>query len=189
MLPNKLQHGDTLDSLLQKYNEMVDYLRETRLVAGPGMRINRHPAGTTIESTATATGAAPAAPSDNTHPFDMELINRGSDENPDYYVRIFNSALPDSPYAGVAHVGSYTINVPVVEIPVTTDDFFYVSFVVSYNGAIRPAPFDIYFEAFPTRYYPPDSSTTYRKIIASGKLPNEIRSNQTAMIEVIGRWV
>lgn len=62
MFPNKLQHDDTLASLLQKYNEMVDYLREIRLVPGSGIRINKHSAGTTIESTATATGGVSIPP-------------------------------------------------------------------------------------------------------------------------------
>ena len=57
MIPPKLRHGDNLANLFEKFNTVIDYLREIRLVAGNGIRINRLPAGTTIESTATATGA------------------------------------------------------------------------------------------------------------------------------------
>lgn len=57
-IPDKLKHGDNLGNLFEKFNSVIDYLREIRLVAGNGIRINRLAAGTTIESTATASGAA-----------------------------------------------------------------------------------------------------------------------------------
>lgn len=64
-LPLKLRHGDTLATLYDKFNAVVDYLTRTRIVAGSGIRVSQLPAGQTIESTATAAGgsatAAPAA--------------------------------------------------------------------------------------------------------------------------------
>lgn len=62
MLPNKLQHGDSTARLFDLWNQLIDYLREIRLVAGNGIRINRLPAGTTIESTATAAAGAVSVP-------------------------------------------------------------------------------------------------------------------------------
>ena len=62
MLPNKLQHGDSIARLFDLWNQLIDYLQATRLVAGHGIRINKHPAGTTIESTATATGSGAIPP-------------------------------------------------------------------------------------------------------------------------------
>lgn len=109
MLPNKLQHGDTLANLLQKYNEMVDYLRETRLVAGPGMRINRLPAGTTIESTATATRGGVSAPAgDKGGPFAVEIAELGNPSGP--RVVLCNSDSR-SGIAGVVRVGSHLATV------------------------------------------------------------------------------
>ena len=67
MLPNKLQHGDNLANLFEKFNTVIDYLREIRLVAGNGIRINRLPAGTTIESTAAASGSPPSPPESRWH--------------------------------------------------------------------------------------------------------------------------
>ena len=56
MIPPKLRHNDNLGNLFEKFNAVIDYLREIRLIAGNGIRLNRLPAGTTIESTATAEG-------------------------------------------------------------------------------------------------------------------------------------
>ena len=186
MLPNKLQHGDTLASLLQKYNEMVDYLRETRLVAGPGMRINRLPSGTTIESIENASGGTPSAPPQG-HPFDAQIINKGTEENPQYYVRIYNSDLPDSPYAGIVNVGDWEREVPVTELAVNTENGFFIDLTVSYTGN-ENSPFTA---ALSLRQYGTSVSsgdTTYVAVIAEGKLPN-IASRITSDITVTGRWI
>ena len=95
MIPPKLTHGDNLANLFEKFNRVIDYLHEIRLVAGNGIRLNRLSAGTTIESTATASGGTSSAPPPG-HPFDARIINKGTGENPDYYVRIYDSTLPDS---------------------------------------------------------------------------------------------
>ena len=186
MFPPKLTHGDNLANLLEKYNRMIDYLRETRLVAGPGMRINRLPAGTTIESTATAVGSAASAPDEgNPHPFDMEIINKGTAESPSYYVRIFNSAYPDSAYAGVVSIGHSSINVPVTEIQVSIDGYFFVDIVVNYTNNA----YGITFQVRPLEQSPQDGyTTTYRKTIGQGKLPS-VNSWQSTAVEVLGRWV
>ncbi|MBQ7694556.1 MAG: hypothetical protein IJI85_10295 [Clostridia bacterium] len=58
--PLKLRHGDTLATLYDKFNAVIDYLARTRIVAGSGIRVSQLPAGQTIESTATAGGSAAA---------------------------------------------------------------------------------------------------------------------------------
>ena len=188
MFPPKLTHGEKLADLFQKYNEMVDYLRETRLVAGNGIRINRLPAGTTIESTATASGGTPAAPAEvEGHPFDAKIINKGTEENPQYYVRIYNSALPDSPYAGIVYVGDFTLQIPAVEIAINTQNGFFIDLAVSYTGS-GSNPFTT---SFNLRQYGsdiPSSDTTYIAVIAEGKLP-DIASRITEDITVTGRWI
>ena len=185
MLPNKLQHGDSLARLFDLWNQLIDYLREIRLVAGNGIRINRLPAGTTIESTATAAGSAASAPDEgNPHPFDMEIINKGTEENPDYYVRIYNSAYPDSAYAGVVSIGNSSINAPVTEIQVSTDGYFFVDIVVNYTNNA----YGITFQVRPFGQSPQDGYTTYRKTIGQGKLPS-VNSWQSTAVEVLGRWV
>lgn len=60
--PLKLRHGDTLATLYDKFNAVIDYLTRTRLVAGSGIRVSQLPAGQTIESTSTAAGGTAAAP-------------------------------------------------------------------------------------------------------------------------------
>lgn len=188
MFPNKIQHGDNLANLFQKYNEVIDYLRQTRLVAGPGMRINKLPAGITIESTATAAGGSPAAPVDTSHPFDAEIVNKGTVESPSYYVRIYNSALPDSPYAGIVYVGDWDFTVPPAELPINTDGQFFVDLLIQYVKNNNP-PFS---SSFVVRSYNSsihDNYDTYRKTIAGGKLP-DIASYQTeGNFEILGRWI
>ncbi len=186
MLPPKLTHGDNLANLFEKFNTVIDYLREIRLVAGHGIRINHLPAGTTIESTATASGGSPAAPAANNHPFDVKIINNGTEESPEYYARIYNSALPDSPYAGVVEIGSRNISVPVAEVQITTNDYFYVDIVITYNR--NTDQFTISFQVRAALVTPQDGNTTYRKSIGLGKVPN-IDAWQTTDIEVTGRWI
>lgn len=113
MLPNKLQHGEKLDDLFRKYNEMVDYLRETRLVPGPGMRINRLPSGITIESTAKPGGGLPSAPPKG-HPFDLQIINDGTEESPVWKVKILDSLFNDG-RAGIIFIGT-TVVYPLEQI-------------------------------------------------------------------------
>lgn len=184
MLPNKLTHGEKLDDLFRKYNEMIDYLRETRLVPGPGMRINRLPSGTTIESTAKP-GGLPSAPPKG-HPFDAQLINKGSEGNPQYYVRIYNSSLPDSPYAGIVGVYEWDMSVPVTELKVTTQDGFFVVLDITYEEGGNP-PFSIQFSFLPYGSYTEVGYLTQRVYIAQGKIPN-VASMISDNIAVDNRW-
>jgi len=188
MLPNKLQHGDTLASLLQKYNEMVDYLRETRLVAGPGMRINRHPAGITIESTATATGGSPTAPAQG-HPFDVEIINKGTEANPDYYARVYDSGLPDSPWAGWVYVGQYDFIMKPTERKITTSGNHFIWLVVRYDNTLNP-PFHLSLGIYPDGSRPPEdgSDTAWCRTIAAVQPPSSVTAFYSSNIEVTGRW-
>ena len=187
MLPNKLQHGEKLDDLFRKYNEMVDYLRETRLVPGPGMRINRLPSGITIESTATASGGTPSAPPPG-HPFDAEIINKGTEANPQYYARIYNSALPDSPNAGIVYAGLETINVAAAEISVSTQGRFYIDLIVSYDYESSPqysVRFELRNSGAPS---PVSNGSSWMQVVAEGQL-TEIASRLTGDLEITGRWI
>ncbi|MBO4631752.1 MAG: hypothetical protein J5858_07500 [Lentisphaeria bacterium] len=187
MIPNKLNHGDNLTNLFEKFNEVIDYLRQIRLVAGNGIRLNRLPAGTTIESTATATAGGMSAPSVAAHPFDAEIVNKGTDENPSYYVRIYNSALPDSPYAGVVYVYEYEITVPVTEFAITTNNGFFVALDVDFTQGTNP-PYSVTLSVVPYGSGGEVGYTTYREYIAEGKLPN-VASRVDGDISVYGRWV
>lgn len=186
MIPPKLTHGDNLANLFEKFNTVIDYLREIRLVAGNGIRINRLPAGTTIESTATATGGTPAAPPQG-HPFDAALINKGTEESPDYYVKIYNSALPDSPYAGIVYVGDWDIYVGAAEIQVTTQNGFFVDLTVTYTGSGSP-PFTSGFSLRQYGFQPTQSETQFSTYVAQGKLP-AVASRQQTDISIERRWV
>ena len=189
IIPPKLTHGDNLANLFEKFNRVIDYLHEIRLVAGPGIRINRLPAGTTIESTATATGGTPAAPaSEEGHPFDVEIINKGTKENPQYYARIYNSALPDSPDAGLVY-GTYDFMIPVTELQITASGFFHVWLVVKYDpDAFRH--FDASLRLYPQDIRPPEdtSETAWCRVIATIYPPLQVSTNYTSNIEITGRW-
>ena len=184
-LPPKLTHGDNLANLFEKFNTVIDYLRETRLVPGPGIRINHIAAGISIESTATATGGSPATPPQG-HPFDVQLINKGTEENPDYYVRIYDSSMPDSPYAGIIIIYDWSVYVPVTEVKVTTQDRFYVVLDITYTGSGDP-PFSIPFSLLPYGSGSDVGYLTQREYIAQGKIPN-VASRMSGNIVVNNRW-
>ena len=186
MIPPKLTHGDNLGNLFEKFNTVIDYLREIRLVAGNGIRINRMAAGTTIESTATAAGGSQSAPPAG-HPFDAMIINKGTDSSPSYYVRIFNSALPDSPYAGTVYVYEYQIDVPVTELSISTNNGFFVALDVTLAQGSDP-PYSVTLSVIPYGSGGEVGYTTYREYIAEGKLPN-VASRVDGDIWVYGRWV
>lgn len=187
MIPNKLNHGENIANLFEKFNEVIDYLRQIRLVAGSGIRLNKLATGTTIESTAQSSGGGMSAPSVAAHPFDAEIVNKGTDENPSYYVRIYNSALPDSPYAGVVYVYEYDITVPVTELAVNTQNGFFVALDVTYTQGQNP-PYSVTLSVFPYGSGGEVGYTTYREYIAEGKFPN-VASRVDGDISVYGRWV
>ena len=186
MIPQKLTHGDNLGNLFEKFNRVIDYLREIRLVAGNGIRINRRPAGTMIESTATGSGGAPSAVGSG-HPFDAEIINKGTEESPLYYVKIFNSGFPDSPYAGIVYVGDWAVSIESAEVPVTTADGFFVDLNVTYTGT-GTIPFTSGFSLREYGTQPEGSETEFATTIAEGKLPN-VASRQMTDISIERRWV
>ncbi|MBR4666629.1 MAG: hypothetical protein IKO93_22370 [Lentisphaeria bacterium] len=191
MLPNKLQHGDSFARLFDLWNQLIDYLRETRLVAGHGIRINKHSAGITIESTATATGGTQSAPAGNPHPFDVELVKGGTEESPSYSVKVFDSALPDSPYAGTVYIGRATFSVPVDELGIQAGGAFFVDLVITYDAETDP----VYTLGFEVRTdpYTADDNNVYRQTIAEGAFAEgalpAIASLQSGNITVTGRWV
>ena len=187
MFPNKLQKGNTLADLLREYNQMVDYLRQTHLVAGPGVSISRLPSGTVLNASRQPVSPVSAPASNNPHPFDAELVNKGTDENPSYYVRIYNSALPDSPYAGVVIVYEWDIPIPVTELAVNTQNGFFVALDVTYTPGSDP-PYSITLSVVPYGSGGHVGYTTYRNYIAEGKLP-DVASRVDGDIIVSGRWV
>ena len=187
MIPQKLKHGDNLANLFEQFNSVIDYLRENRLVAGNGVRINKLPSGITIESTATASGGTPSAPPPG-HPFDAEIINKGTEANPQYYARIYNSALPDSPNAGIVYAGLETINVAAAEISVSTQGRFYIDLIVSYDYESSPqysARFELRNSGAPS---PVSNGSSWMQVVAEGQLPN-IASRLTGDLEITGRWL
>ena len=121
------------------------------------------------------------------HPFDAELINKGTEDSPSYYVRIYNSALPDSPYAGILYVGDSAFDISVAEIAINTQNGFFIDLSVSYTGS-ESNPFTT---SFNLRQYGtpiPSSDTTYIVSVAEGKIP-DVSSRMTSDITVTGRWV
>ena len=124
MIPPKLTHGDNLANLFEKFNRVIDYLREIRLVAGNGIRINRLPAGTIIESTATANDKTASA----LNVYQGEFLCKIETINEDKYVTCYDGNNPDSRWAG------YTTSLQRIEkvsIPITASGEVYA--VIGYN--------------------------------------------------------
>ncbi len=189
MLPNKLTHGEKLADLFRKYNEMVDYLHETRLVAGPGMRINRRPAGITIESTAAGGASQAALSEEKPHQFDVEIINKGTEKNPDYYARVYNSELQNAQTAGWVYVGQYGFRVPTTELKIPSSAYYFVWLVVKYDSTLSP-PFAVSLGLYQDGIRPPEdgSDTAWCRTIAEVQQPSSVSTFYSSHIEVTGRW-
>ena len=121
------------------------------------------------------------------HPFDAEIINKGTEESPLYYVKIFNSGFPDSPYAGIVYVGDWAVSIESAEVPVTTADGFFVDLNVTYTGT-GTIPFTSGFSLREYGTQPEGSETEFATTIAEGKLPN-VASRQMTDISIERRWV
>ncbi len=111
MLPGKLEDGNFI-SMIRKWSEMwngqlLDHLQSMRLIAGNGIRLRYYSNGTMIEAeNPSGVGAAPVRTEEDAGPFAVEVYNAGSDESPEWRVRLFNSDSR-SGKAGLVTVGSY----------------------------------------------------------------------------------
>ena len=130
MLPSKLTHGDNLQNLFQKFNTVIDYLREIRLVAGNGIRINHLPAGTTIESTTTATGGGSPSVSAYSGMFQLKL-STGEEGNS---VSVIDGMDPDADECGIVGYGGESYSVPVWNAAVSQGIEWYIYLVKTAEG-------------------------------------------------------
>lgn len=112
MLPGRLENGNFI-SMIRKWSEMwngplLDHLQSMRLIAGNGIRIQHYANGTVIEAEAASAGAAAAVQPDEEDggPFAVEIYNAGSDEAPEWRVKLLNSESR-SGKAGLVTIGSY----------------------------------------------------------------------------------
>lgn len=107
MLPRKLKKGDKTALIFDRWNQLVDYLHEIRLVGGAGIRLAKMTSGTVISAMTTAGGGGGAMVDDAARgPFAVTIENKGSDETPEWTVRLHNSANTASAWAGMVTVGS-----------------------------------------------------------------------------------
>ena len=122
------------------------------------------------------------------HPFDVQIINTGTEESPSYAVKVYNSALPDSDYAGIVYIGTSTYSVPVDELALAgeAEESFWVDLVVTYDAATSPV-YTIEFEIRTDEDYE-DEDNVFRQTIAMGGVP-EIASMQSENIRITDRWV
>jgi hypothetical protein len=189
MLPNKLTHGEKLADLFRKYNEMVDYLHGTRLVAGNGIRINHLPAGMTIESTATATGGTPSAPAaEKGHPFDLQIINDGTEESPVWKVKVFDS-LGSNNTAGIVYIGTTRLYPPAQNLSVPAGpNPSYIDLVIHYENNQYVMDFVIYTSG--NNPYENNDQYCLKRIGTVSWQNNEPTAVSRIIqdIEIFGRW-
>ena len=109
MFPMKLKRDETYSVLLERYNQLVDYLNEIRLVAGPGISISRMPAGITLSADVRPVASGTAfQPDSSGGPFAVTIEDNseaGADE-PDRIIRLHNSKS-ETGTAGMITIGSY----------------------------------------------------------------------------------
>ena len=114
MLPSKIQRGESFSRLFDLWNQLIDYLHETRLVAGSGISISKQSAGTVIHAARqpSVSGSTAAGGTDNYGPFDVENINKGTVGRPDWRVIVHNSFDEyNTGIAGYVTIGSRLIQI------------------------------------------------------------------------------
>ena len=193
MIPPKLTHGDTLANLFEKFNTVIDYLREIRLVAGNGIRINHLASGTTIESTATssATGVSQAQTASVSGPFDVEAVYTETEENPVWKILVYNSKdETDSGIAGLLIIGSdqYPVNKISLDTP---DGWSYLYLDVIYD--VDSGQYSYEFKITDDYDIPTAEDREYIEVIALLKKSNGIpivsMLRPLENITVTGRWI
>lgn len=94
-------------SIFDRWNQLIEYLHETRLVPGAGIRISKMPAGSVISAMATSSGSgSPAVDDDARGPFAVTIEDDGTDGTPAWKVKLHNTASA-STVAGMVTVGSH----------------------------------------------------------------------------------
>lgn len=186
MLPNKLQHGDSFARMFDLYNQLIDHLRETRLVAGPGVSISRLPSGTVINAGRKSSAPAPApAAADQGGPFAVEIVDLGNSSG--QRVVLCNSDS-HSGIAGVVYAGSHRETVSDMEWQPRAGVLF---LDVTYNEKA-----DDYVIEFKLESELPDSALRrYVLRIAEITYDSETKTYSAHQvrscgdIEITGRWV
>ena len=113
MLPGKLTDGNFIN-LIKKWRDMwndilLDHLQSMRLVAGPGVRIQRLASGTVISVERGSGGSSPSAVARDSEggPFAVEVYNANEDgDEPEWKIKLFNSGS-ESGNAGMVTIGSF----------------------------------------------------------------------------------
>lgn len=189
MIPRKLLRGDKFVALYDLWNQLIDHLHENRPVAGPGIRLQRMPAGLTISATARGGGTSGGGGSPSSGgPFAVTIENVGSGDQPEFIVMLQNTAS-FSGIAGLVTIGSFREEVPdqqwtpktgVVFCDITYDDESETYLVLFGLEETLPQTEDEkrYLERIAEISYDADTATwTAAQIRAVGD------------IEVLGRWV
>ena len=114
MLPGKLTDGNFIN-LIKKWRDMWndvlrDHLQSMRLVAGPGVRIQRLANGTVISTERGSGGSSPSAVSQDSDggPFavTIEDVSEDGAAEPEWTILLHNSKS-ESGTAGMVTIGSY----------------------------------------------------------------------------------
>lgn len=95
-------------SIFDRWNQLIDYLHETRLIPGTGVRISKMPAGSVISAMPTSSGiGSPTVDDDARGPFAVTIEDNGTDETPAWKVKLHNTASSTSTGAGMVTIGSH----------------------------------------------------------------------------------
>lgn len=107
MIPQKLKRGDRFALIFDRWNKLVDYLHEIRLVPGRGINIARLPSGIVISSSTAPSGRGGSVAADVARgPFGVTVEDDGDGVEPAWKVRLRNTA-GSSRFAGMVTIGSH----------------------------------------------------------------------------------
>jgi len=176
-------------------NLLHDHLQSMRLVAGPGVRIQRLASGTVI-SAERSSGVSPAAvqtgEAGSGGAFAVEVYNSGTDESPEMKVKLFNSES-ESGTAGQVTAGSFSQNISDQEWPLSGTSAQYVYMSMTYTPAT--SQYTIVFNlassvpsaASVREYILPVAELSYSQ--SAGWKVSQLRPEKFGNITITGRWV
>ena len=186
---SKIKRGRPLKkAILEKLDEIVDYLRAVRPVPGRGVRISESANGLCFSVDPSRRAfqeeeeAAHAVIGGYAGPFAVELVE-GSNA-----VRIYNGAQPSDEYAGVIQIGNLFHNMPVGTLQIIPETAQEIYLTVYYNVSGNP-PGLVYEFATTLSSTVTGAQGWYRRLATVSATGTLTQLHWGGDIEISGRWI
>lgn len=174
-------------TIVDKINEIISYLKATRLVQGPGIRIRETSNGVIVSAVSASRSPddedetpTPGAATYN-GAFAVELVGGTS-------ARIYHAADPSGEYAGRIRIGTTNKNMPVGSVSITSGTPTAIYLTVWYDTTATPPALAYQFTTSLSTAVQGEQGW-YKElahITAAGSL---IQDHLSGDIEITGRWI